>query len=189
MSNHRILAAVIAAPACLMLAGTAISQTELPGETNRVVTQKSDQSPADAATAQPEPANADLQVAATAPPEPSVDAREAECIAKVVVHEAGNQPYKGMVAVAQVITNRMKHPHFPKTACAVVNQPRQFFKVDAYNPSRKTKVWTTAMQIAHDALLGRAESVVPDALFFNSVGGGMPGRVATARIADHVFYR
>lgn len=191
MSNYRFLAIAIAAPACLMLAGTAISQTEKPAQATKEEALKSDQSAADmsAAPIPAPPVTTDAQVATSPPPEDYVDPREAECIAKVVVHEAGNQPYKGMVAVAQVITNRMKHPLFPKTACAVVNQPRQFFKVDAYNPPRTTKVWKTAMEIAHDALLGRAESVVPDALFFNGVRGGMPGRVATARIADHVFYR
>lgn len=120
---------------------------------------------------------------------PTADPREVECIAKVIVHEAANQPYKGMVAVAQVITNRMKDRRFPKTACAVVNQPRQFFNVNAYNPSRKTRVWQTALQIAEDALQERAEPIVPGALYFNSVGGGMPGRTAISQIGDHVFYR
>lgn len=189
MSKYRFLAIALATPACLMLAGKAISQPEQFTQVNDTETQKADHNPAEMQPAPADPAKTDLHVATAPLPEQIVDPREAECIAKVVVHEAGNQPYKGMVAVAQVVTNRMKHPLFPKTACAVVNQPRQFFKVDAYNPPRTTQVWKTAMQIAHDALLGRAEPVVPNALFFNSVGGGMPGRVAIKRIAGQVFYR
>jgi N-acetylmuramoyl-L-alanine amidase len=189
VSNYRFFTLAIAAPACLLLAGNAVSQTETPAPALSAETSTSLKSPNEISIGQSPVAATDLQVAPPSPPEQSVDPREAECIAKVIVHEAANQPYKGMVAVAQVITNRMKHPHFPKTACAVVNQPRQFFRVDAYNPSRTTQVWKTAMEIAHDALQDRAEPVVPGALFFNMAGGGMPGRVATSRIGDHVFYR
>ena len=188
VSHYRFLTLAVAAPAFLLLAGNAISQTETPASVNSAETTLGASNPTEISAGQSPVAAAETP-ADISSAQGNVDPREAECIAKVIVHEAANQPYKGMVAVAQVITNRMKHPHFPKTACAVVNQPRQFFRVDAYNPSRTTQAWKTALQIAHDVLQERAESVVPGALFFNSVGGGMPGRVATSRIGDHVFYR
>jgi spore germination cell wall hydrolase CwlJ-like protein len=117
------------------------------------------------------------------------DAKEVDCIAKVVVHEAGNQPFAGKVAVAQVIRNRLDDGRFGATACSVVNQPRQFFNTNTYFPNRETKIWKEAVQIATDTLNRRGAEVVPGALYFNSVGGGMPGRKRLGQIGGHVFYR
>lgn len=54
---------------------------------------------------------------------PKADARQIECVAKVIVHEAGNQPRRGQAAVAQVIRTRSQDPRFGDSACAVVRQP------------------------------------------------------------------
>ncbi|MFM7028302.1 MAG: cell wall hydrolase [Chakrabartia sp.] len=182
--KNKMLKLAAAVSGILLLAGNAVSKPEMAAP-----------SPVPGAE-MARPANisaADLTKMEAAPQDTiapvGVDPREAECIAKVIVHEAANQPYKGQLAVAQVITNRMKNPRFPKTACAVVNQPRQFFNVDGYNPSRSTRAWQTALEIAHDVLQERTERVVADALYFNGVGGGMPGRTAMLQIGDHVFYR
>ena len=118
-----------------------------------------------------------------------VDPRQVECVAKVVIHEAGNQSHQGKVAVAQVIRTRLNDARFPKTACAVIKQPGQFFNVDAYNPSRSTALWQEATAIATDTLSGQGEEVVPGALFFHAVGTGMPGRRRVAQIGGHIFYR
>ena len=117
------------------------------------------------------------------------DALELECIAKVVIHEAGNQSYRGKLAVAQVIINRVNDPRFPKAACAVVKQRGQFFNVDAYNPSRTNPAWSEAVAIAEKALSGQGDRVVPGALFFHSAGASMPGRKLVSRIEDHTFYK
>lgn len=117
------------------------------------------------------------------------DVRELECIAKVVIHEAGNQSYRGKLAVAQVIRNRIDDARFPKTACAVVKQRGQFFNVDAYNPSRANPAWSEAVTIAEKTLNGQGENVVPGALFFHSGGASMPGRKRLSQIEDHTFYK
>jgi spore germination cell wall hydrolase CwlJ-like protein len=117
-----------------------------------------------------------------------VNARELECMAKVIVHEAGNQPYRGQMAVAQVIRTRMKKG-FGDSACAVVKQPGQFFDVDAYQPAQTGRRWNTAIEIATDTLQGEGDEVVPGALFFHSAGASMPTRTRVAQIADHTFYR
>jgi spore germination cell wall hydrolase CwlJ-like protein len=121
--------------------------------------------------------------------ETAADAREVECMAKVIVHEAGNQPYRGQMAVAQVIRTRMKKGGFGSSACAVVKQRGQFFDVDAYEPSRTGRRWNTAVEIATDTLQGEGDEVVPGALFFHSAGASMPTRTRVAQIADHTFYR
>ncbi|MGN5374529.1 cell wall hydrolase [Sphingomonas hankookensis] len=118
-----------------------------------------------------------------------LDKSEVECVAKVVVHEAGNQPHKGQLAVAQVIRARMKSGRFAKSACGVVKQRGQFFNVDAYNPPRNNGRWSTAVDIAKRTLSGKGEDVAPGALFFHSAGASFPKRTRVAQIADHTFYR
>ncbi|MFD1036420.1 cell wall hydrolase [Sphingomonas hankookensis] len=118
-----------------------------------------------------------------------LDKTEVECVAKVVVHEAGNQPHKGQLAVAQVIRARMKSGRFAKSACGVVKQRGQFFNVDAYNPPRDNGRWSTAVDIAKRTLSGKGEDVAPGALFFHSAGASFPKRTRVAQIADHTFYR
>lgn len=117
------------------------------------------------------------------------DARELECIAKIVIHEAGNQSYRGKLAVAQVIINRINDARFPKTACAVVKQRGQFFNVDAYNPSRTNPAWSEAVAIAEKTLSGQGGKIVPGALFFHSAGASIPGRKLVSQIEDHTFYK
>lgn len=117
------------------------------------------------------------------------NARQIECMAKVIVHEAGNQPRRGQLAVAQVIRTRMKDGRFGNDACSVVQQRGQFFDVDAYTPSRTDSRWAMAVEIAVETLNGTGEEVVPGALYFHSAGAAMQGRVRIAQVADHVFYR
>lgn len=117
------------------------------------------------------------------------DPRQIECIAKVVVHEAGSEPVRGQRAVAQVIRTRIKDGRFGADACAVVKQRGQFFNVDAYDPPRDNARWSTAVAIAHDVLSGTDEEVAPGALFFHAVASPMPRRTRVAQIGGHVFYR
>ena len=128
----------------------------------------------------PAPASSD----ASAP-----DPAAVECVAKVIVHEAGNQPRVGQVAVAQVIRTRLKAGRFGDDACAVVNQRGQFFPTHAYHPARDDARWSNAVAIAASTLAGEGEEVAPGALFFHTVAAPMPSRVRVAQIADHVFYR
>jgi len=62
----------------------------------------------------------------------SADAKSVECMAKVVLHEAGNQPREGKVAVAQTLVNRLKAGRFGDTICGVANQKGQFFHVASF---------------------------------------------------------
>lgn len=120
---------------------------------------------------------------------PRVDPREVECVAKVIVHEAGNQSHRGQVAVAQVVRARIGTPAFGTSACAVIRQPRQFFNIDHYHPDRTSTQWREAMVIAHDALAGVMANPVPGALYFHNRHRRMHGHVELARIEDHIFYR
>ncbi len=52
--------------------------------------------------------------------------KEQQCIADAIYHEARGESFEGMLAVANVIVNRIKSKDFPNTACGVVYQRKQF---------------------------------------------------------------
>lgn len=140
----------------------------------------------------PDPlAPAALPAAPSAPvatPDATPDPRQVECVAKIIIHEAANEPHDGRVAVAQVIRTRIKSGRFAADACAVAKQRGQFFNVDAYAPSRDHR-WDDAVAIATDTLNGAGDDVAPGALFFHAARSPMPGRVRVTQIGGHVFYR
>ena len=75
----------------------------------------------------------------------SADAKSVECMAKVVLHEAGNQPREGKIAVAQTLVNRLKAGRFGDTICEVANQKGQFFHIAGFHPRRDTDGWQSAV--------------------------------------------
>jgi len=47
---------------------------------------------------------------------------EYDCLVEAIYYEAGNQPFVGKVAVAQVVVNRVNSRHHPDTVCNVVHE-------------------------------------------------------------------
>ena len=116
---------------------------------------------------------------------------ELECLAKVVLHEAGNQSRTGQMAVAEVVMNRLQDPRgrFGRSICGVVLQPGQFFNVHAYNGRRDPR-WRTAVEIARAVRAGDHQEVTNGGLFFRTAAGaGFAGRTRVATIGAHAFYR
>jgi N-acetylmuramoyl-L-alanine amidase len=114
--------------------------------------------------------------------------RELNCLAKIVVHEAGNQSRTGQLAVAQVVMNRVRSGRFASTICGVGMQRGQFFNVHAYNPAHDSR-WRLAMEIARDAREGISGPVIGDALFFHATYARSFNRRQVGRIGGHIFYR
>ena len=117
---------------------------------------------------------------------------ELECVAKAVHREAGGQPLRGQLAVAQVIENRMRSGRFPRTACSVVNQPGQFFSTRAYAVAAGSRRWLTALAVARAARMDDMPQVVPGALFFHAAALAPPWRrtrIKLAQVGAQVFYR
>ncbi|HEY1751235.1 MAG TPA: cell wall hydrolase [Caulobacteraceae bacterium] len=46
--------------------------------------------------------------------------RAVRCLTDAIYYEAATEPEQGQRAVAQVVLNRLRDPHFPKTVCGVV---------------------------------------------------------------------
>lgn len=98
----------------------------------------------------------------TATPTAAVSDKQMWCMATAIYFEARGESYRGQVAVGQVVMNRVKHPLYPDTICAVVFQNQnkrnacQFsFACDGI-PERVTdkKAWAQAMKIAQDVVGG-----------------------------------
>ncbi|MGF7147525.1 spore germination cell wall hydrolase CwlJ-like protein [Sphingomonas zeicaulis] len=148
------------------------------------------------ATAESQPAMiATDTTVADAGAEPALQVNEADpelvCMAKVVRHEAANQPRDGQLAVAQLIMNRLRSPKFPKTVCGVVHQAGQFFNTNTYNPSRNDRMWRTAMDVSIEARNAMRESVIGNAIYYNAArtrSAFHAGRKLAATIGDHAFY-
>ena len=48
------------------------------------------------------------------------------CLALNVYHEARDQPFKGQIAVAQVVMNRVHDDRYPDDVCSVVKQGQTY---------------------------------------------------------------
>ena len=80
-----------------------------------------------------------------------------ELLASIIFCEAGNQPYKGQVAVGAVILNRVQSSSYPNTIEAVIYQKGQFgpARTGWLDRVRSSKSYSsTELKAAQDALNG-----------------------------------
>ncbi len=127
--------------------------------------------------------------------------RERRCMSTAIYFEARGESYRGQVAVAQVIMNRVKLSLYPDTICGVVfqNQSRrdrcQFsFACDGI-PERVTdrKAWARAQEITQKVTTGKiylsdvANATHYHANYVHPDWARRMKRVAT--IGSHIFYR
>lgn len=101
--------------------------------------------------------------AANALPASVVTSKEQRCLAEAIYFEARGEPWKGQVAVAQVVLNRVKNPTYPETICGVVYQNKhrrnrcQFsFACDGKKDRiRSYGHWKQAQKIAREITAGK----------------------------------
>lgn len=127
------------------------------------------------------------------------ESRDLECLSQAVYYEARGETPAGQAAVAQVVLNRVRHPAFPKSICAVVFQGArgggcQFsFACDgaAHHPL-DSLAWRRAEKVAAKALDGAVMTDVGNATHFHVAGlntGWGPNLLKVAQIGSHIFYR
>ncbi len=137
---------------------------------------------------------ADDSTPQSAPLATSVDAASVECMAKVVMHEAANQPREGKIAVAQTLVNRLKvGGRFGDSICEIVNQKGQYFRISSFHPRKNSDGWQEAVEVAHEVLAGQAEPVAPGAIYFRAsyapANAFFRTRERVATVGAHIFYR
>lgn len=129
------------------------------------------------------------------------NAREEWCMATAIYFEARGEKYRGQVAVAQVVRNRVKHKAYPNSICGVVFQNQtwrnrcQFsFACDGI-PERVNEktAWATAEEIATKVIRGDiylpevANSTHYHATYVNPHWAARLKRMT--KIGTHIFYR
>jgi spore germination cell wall hydrolase CwlJ-like protein len=127
-------------------------------------------------------------------------ARALECLTQAIYYEAAREPEEGQRGVAQVVLNRMRHPAYPASVCAVVYQGAerptgcQFsFTCDgslARGPMRG--YWDRARKVAGEALKGYVHAPVGNATHYHAdyvMPYWAPTLVKNAVIGSHIFYR
>jgi spore germination cell wall hydrolase CwlJ-like protein len=121
---------------------------------------------------------------------------ELECLQKNLYFEAASEGEEGMTAVANVVINRMHDPYFPKSACAVTHQYKQFsWYGHRWNPhlnSHTLPTWKMAGNIAKAALRGNLENNVGDCEYFHAVTvqpKWADEKDMVTQIGNHIFYK
>ncbi len=137
-------------------------------------------------------------------------AKERQCLAKAIYHEARGEPEEGQWAVANIILNRVASPYYPSTICGVVYQNAngkkfscQFtFACDGKSDdggigNRIVRVsWVRSNLIAHAAyrefIKGNRPDILPDSALFYHTKAVSPNWAQVykivATIGNHIFY-
>lgn len=123
----------------------------------------------------------------------TANSREHGCLTEAIYREAGAEPMKGRMAVAQVIMNRTRSGAFPSTVCGVTHQRGQFTFPKGLGPRRgpgEAKLWAEAKSIASLALRGALNGISDRAVFFHSVSIRNPVKRTSlvTIIGRHAFY-
>lgn len=128
--------------------------------------------------------------------------KQLTCLARNIYYEAGNQPFEGKVAVAQVTINRANHGAFPSDICQVVYQKNKVYdkilcqfswycdRSTGAQPVNKA-MYTESMMVAKKVLLeGFRLPALEKALYFHAdhINPGWK-REKIAKIGQHIFYR
>jgi spore germination cell wall hydrolase CwlJ-like protein len=123
-----------------------------------------------------------------------------ECLTSAVYYEAASEPLDGQRAVAQVVLNRVRHPAFPASVCAVVYQGAerrtgcQFsFTCDgSLSRPPAQSYWKVAKAVAEAALSGAVYAPVGNATHYHAdwvLPYWASSLNKSAAIGRHIFYR
>ena len=108
-------------------------------------------------------------------------------LAQIIQSEAGGETTEGMIAVGNVVMNRVLNRHkFGNTVAEVITAPGQF----AYNPDRKP---SSKAKRAARAVLQDENWVIPQDIYYFrsgvSAGGDWGSHRFYTKIGGHCFYR
>lgn len=126
--------------------------------------------------------------------------RATDCLTAAIYYEAATEGLEGQRAVAQVVLNRVRHPAFAKSVCAVVFEGGerktgcQFtFACDGSLGRRPIPaLWEAAHKVAAAALNGYVYKPAGYATHYHTVWVvpyWAPSLVKLANIGQHIFYR
>lgn len=115
-------------------------------------------------------------------------------LARIIEAEAGGEPYKGKVAVGNVVINRVLSSSFPNTVYGVIFE--YYGNIPQFSPVADGTIYNNPSQVSIQAAKDAANGARPvgDATyFFNpSKAAGtwiVRNKTYVTRIGGHVFYR
>jgi spore germination cell wall hydrolase CwlJ-like protein len=125
---------------------------------------------------------------------------DVKCLASAIAHEAGYERLEGKQAVAEVVLNRLRSPHFPKTVCGVIfagsarKTGCQFtFTCDgSLGRNLPAAILEESRQVAEAALDGRNPLRVGGATHYHAdyvTPYWAASLVEVTKIGAHIFYR
>jgi spore germination cell wall hydrolase CwlJ-like protein len=128
--------------------------------------------------------------------------QQLECLSRNIYYEAGNQPFEGKVAVAQVTINRAESGKFPNDICKVVYQKNIVYekvlcqfswyceKATLAKPKNKA-VFKESELVARQVLLeGFRLPSLENALYFHAdYINPKWNKERIAKIGNHIFYK
>lgn len=120
-----------------------------------------------------------------------VPAKQVNCVATAVWHEARGESLAGKVAVANVIMNRVASDRYPESACEVVYQPYQFSHIERAEPDYYSQLWDDSVWVAVYTYLGWTADVSRGATHYYAHNIVHPDwadvKTTTAVIGGHTF--
>lgn len=126
-------------------------------------------------------------------------ARERECMARVIYHEARGETFRGKIAVGMTVINRMNDERFPDDICSVVYQKSggrcQYTWACDRNLKRvrvEPKQWADSAHVADLVLSDSVVDPTRGATHFHNKTIKTPYRKyykQASVIDNHVFYR
>lgn len=125
------------------------------------------------------------------------DRTQIRCMTENAYFEAKGEPRKGIVAVNNVVLNRVEDKRFPNTPCGVINQRTRGVCQFSWKCERGKRVtdWNKYREIediVEDVYLGNIGDVTNGAQFYHAdYVRPQWSRVyrKTAKIGAHIFYR
>lgn len=118
------------------------------------------------------------------------------CLAHAIYYEARGERYVGMLAVANVIMNRVADPDYPKSVCEVTRQRNRttcqfeyYCKVGNRIPRSDDPQWQLANDIAFQVMAGNVPDLTDGATRFHAIAGSAGHHRNAIRIGSHLFYR
>lgn len=98
---------------------------------------------------------------------------ELECMERAIYFEANRSSHEGMVAVGNVVMNRVRSDKFPNTVCGVVAQKNQFAPGVMTRPM-PSKALPDVRRAAKAVLRGERHPQIGNAMFFHTHGYSFP---------------
>lgn len=131
-----------------------------------------------------EPQNSSGGSSSSSKPPVQANASEMDLFAALIECEAGSTNYDGMLAVASVVMNRVRHRYYPNTITGVIYQSGQFSPVASGKVAKVLKrgVKASCLNVARDAVAGKNN--VGDCLSFRAASTGHSG----IHIGGNVFF-